>query len=98
MLSQLIDRTEKQSNKRPQGLMTSVMTFLMKMGVAMAGYAAPAVLKAGGYAADTKAEAGALLAIQSNFIYIPAAISIIVIIMSIGYSRMEKREEVYWEV
>ncbi len=95
MLSQLIDRTEKQSQKRPQGFMTSVMTFLMKMGVAMAGYAAPAVLKAGGYAADTKAGPRAILAIQSTFIYIPAAISVIVIIMSICYSRMEKREGSY---
>ncbi|MCI8835289.1 MAG: MFS transporter [Ruminococcus sp.] len=86
IISQLIDWTEWQSGKRPQGSMTSCMTFLMKMGVAFAGYVVPWILDLGGYVAGESAGAQTILAIKANFIYVPMALSVAVIFLTLTYN------------
>lgn len=89
MHSQLIEWSERQSGVRPQGFMTSWMTFFMKMGVAVAGYVGPWILECGGYAAGDIADRQAIQAIKANFIYIPAVLAFGIVILCMAYQLPE---------
>lgn len=91
MLSQLIDWTECREGVRPQGLMTSLMTFFMKMGVAVAGYIGPWILKCGGYVSGDYVSPQAIQAIKMNFIYVPAVLSFVIVILGMIYRLPETK-------
>ncbi|MDD3361365.1 MAG: MFS transporter [Hespellia sp.] len=93
MLSQLIDWSERESGSRIQGFMTSCMTFLMKLGIAAAGFLGPQILKAGGYVADQAAGAQTIFAIKANYIYVPAILALVVILLTFQYHLDEEGRE-----
>lgn len=81
MIPQLIDFTEWQDGCRAQGLMTSIVTFLMKMGAALSGLIGPLIMQAGGYQAAETAGSATLLTIRINYIVIPAVLAAAVILL-----------------
>ena len=83
MLTRLIDWSESESGLRPQGFMTSWMTFFMKMGVAAAGYVVPKILEWGGYVAGSPAAGQAIHAIRMNFIWIPAILAFSMAVLAV---------------
>lgn len=92
ILSHLIDWSEKESGFRPQGVMTSWMTFFMKAGTAAAGYIVPLILKHGGYVAGKTADSQALNAIRMNYIWIPAVLAIGMAFLSMVFRLPENTE------
>lgn len=90
MHAQLIDKTEKTSGKRPQGFMTSCMTFLMKAGVALAGIVSPYILKSSGYKANEKMDAQTIFAINVNYSYLPVILSFFVVLLCLFYKNGDK--------
>lgn len=93
ILSRLIDWSEHESGFRPQGVMTSWMTFFMKAGTAVAGYAVPFILKCGGYAAGTPGDKQSLQAIRMNYIWIPAALALGMAVLSTVFRLPENSKE-----
>lgn len=94
MIPQLIDFTEWQDGLRPQGMMTAIVTFLMKMGPALAGLIGPLIMQAGGYRATGETGDSALFSIRMNYIVIPAALAAAVIFLMRGYGL----DEVYAKI
>lgn len=92
ILSQLIDWSERESGFRPQGVMTSWMTFFMKAGTAAAGYVVPLILKWGGYTAGSCADEQALQAIRMNYIWIPAVLALGMAVISMMFRLPENTE------
>lgn len=86
MLPQLIDYSEWKSGRRPQGLMSAIVTFLMKMGVAMAGFICPLILKCGGYTSEVEASESVLTAIRMAYIFIPLLLAVLVMVLMKFYS------------
>ena len=81
MLAQLIDCMQVAHHIRPQGTMTSVATFLMKMGGAVAGFAGPLILKAGGYAEGSVVTDKTIFVIQFTYILLPLIVSGVVLVL-----------------
>jgi len=81
MLAQLIDCMQAAHHIRPQGTMTSVATFLMKMGGAVAGFAGPLILKAGGYAEGSVVTDKTIFVIQFSYILLPLIVSGVVLVL-----------------
>ena len=81
MLAQLIDCMQAAHHIRPQGTMTSVATFLMKMGGAVAGFAGPLILKAGGYAEGSAVTDETIFVIQFSYILLPLIVSGVVLLL-----------------
>lgn len=75
--SQFIDNAERKTGLRPQGFMTSIMTFFMKMGIAVAGCIGPWILGLGGYEAGSVLGDRALAAVSTNFIFMPAVAALV---------------------
>ena len=98
MIPQLIDFTEWQDGFRAQGLMTSIVTFLMKMGAALSGMIGPLIMQAGGYKAAGEAGGAALSAIRMNYIVIPASLAAAVILLMRFYGLDEIYETVSKEL
>jgi Na+/melibiose symporter-like transporter len=84
-IPQLIDYSEWKTGYRPQGFMTSVVTFLMKMGVAFAGFLSPFILSLGGYHAGDRLSQNAIKAILADYIFLPALLSVLVMILMFFY-------------
>lgn len=83
ILSLLIDQAERNNGLRPQGVMSSWMTFFMKMGTAAAGYLGSWILRWGGYVADKVPSLQAMQAIKANFIYVPVILSFAMALLSL---------------
>jgi len=98
MIPQLIDFTEWQDGCRPQGLMTAIVTFLMKMGPALSGMIGPLIMRMGGYQAAGDAGGNTLFAIRMNYIAIPAVLAGTVIFLMRGYGLDEVYETVSGEL
>lgn len=98
MIPQLIDFTEWRDGCRAQGLMTSIVTFLMKMGAALSGLIGPLIMQAGGYRAAGNAEAATLFAIRLNYLVIPAVLAAAVILLMRFYGLDEVYERVSREL
>lgn len=81
MTPQLIDFTEWRDSCRAQGMMTSIVTFLIKMGAALSGMIGPLIMQAGGYQAAGEADGRALFTIRMNYIVIPALLAAAVILL-----------------
>lgn len=97
MIPQLIDFTEWQDGCRAQGLMTSIVTFLMKMGAALSGLIGPLIMQAGGYQA-ARAEGASLFTIRMNYIVIPAVLAAAVVLLMRFYGLDEIYETVSKEL
>lgn len=98
MIPQLIDFTEWRDGCRAQGLMTSIVTFLMKMGAALSGLIGPLVLQAGGYQAAGNERAATLFTIRMNYLAIPAVLAAAVILLMRFYGLDEIYETVSREL
>lgn len=85
ILSQTIDYAQWKTGKRPQGLFTSLLSFVQKMGIACAGVVCSQVLRAGGYAANQEAAAESLLSIRILFCGLPFVLSICIILLMMRY-------------
>ena len=85
ILTQTIDYGQWKTRKRPQGLLTSLLTFVQKIGVALAGVLCSVILNLGHYVANQAAGPSALLAIKIMFGGIPLTTSIICMILMSFY-------------
>lgn len=85
ILTQTIDYGQWKTGKRPQGLLTSLLTFVQKIGVALAGVLCSVILNLGHYVANQAAGPSALLAIKIMFGGIPLTTSIICMILMSFY-------------
>lgn len=95
IVAQIIDYAKKKDGIYLQGMMTSLVNFLMKTGVAVAGFLGPWILQVGGYEADAAMTARSLAAIRANFIYIPLVLSLIqVVLMSFFTLKLKKKKTV----
>lgn len=84
ILGETIDHSEYVTGVRQQGLFTSVMMFMIKMGIVISSAVSAAVLSYGGYVADVQQSAESLSAIKFNYIFIPiiaGAVSFIIFIL-----------------
>ena len=87
MHAQHIDETERLNGIRPQGFMTSCMTFLMKAGVAFAGIVSPIILKEGGYRPNMRMDGKTLFAINMNYSFLPCILSFLVVLLCLFYKN-----------
>ncbi|WP_373213205.1 MFS transporter [Ruminococcus sp. 5_1_39BFAA] len=85
ILSQTIDYGQWKTGKRPQGLFTSLVSFVQKMGIACAGVVCSQVLQAGGYVANQEAGKNALLSIKFLFCGLPMVLGICIILLMMCY-------------
>lgn len=86
MLSQTIDYGQWKTGKRPQGLYTSLISFVQKMGIALAGVLCSQILKAGGYVANSAADERVLMAIKIMFCGVPFIIAAGIIVLMTFYN------------
>ena len=89
MLTQTIDYGQWKTGKRPQGIFTSLLTFVQKIGVAVAGVLCSVILNAGHYVANQTAGPSAILAIRIMFGGIPLVTAVICMIL-MGFYRLDK--------
>ena len=94
MIAEVVDYSEYQTGKRPQGFLTSAVSLMMKSGVACAGFLAAQILKWGGYAAENVQSPQASKAIGINYIWLPAIIAV----LSIAATGMYTLDEEYPKV
>lgn len=86
MLADTVDYGEWKSGLRAQGFLFSAASFAIKFGQGIGGALGSWLLQKGGYVANAKQTASALNAIQFNFIIIPAAMAVIMLIfIAFGY-------------
>jgi len=85
ILGETIDHSEYVMGVRQQGLMTSMAMFMVKIGVVLSSVIAPFVLKLGGYAADQVQTAAAISAMRMNYIFLPAAIAAVCLVLYLFY-------------
>ena len=98
MGAETVDYSEWQTGRRPQGIMTALMGFGVKLSMAMSGVVGAQILKFGGYVENSVQTEGALRAIQMNFIWIPVIFFIVVVILSLFYDLDKKYEKILAEI
>ncbi len=81
LLAQTIDYSQWKSGVRPQGLFTSLLAFVQKIGIAFAGVACSQILNMGGYVANQAAAEGVLFSIKVLFCGLPLVFSLCVIVL-----------------
>jgi len=86
MLAETIDYSEWKTGCRPQGLLTSFLSFMSKMGVAAAGILSAKIFEWGGYVPNVSQTQTALKAITINYIGIPIIIGILTILVATCYT------------
>jgi GPH family glycoside/pentoside/hexuronide:cation symporter len=91
MIADTVDYGEWKSGVRAPGLLMAASTFGVKFGMGIGGAIGAWILSLGGYVANQKQSASALLAIEFNFVWIPLICYIIGIILVLFY-RLEKQE------
>lgn len=91
LLAQTIDYGQWKSGIRPQGLFTSLLSFVQKIGIAFAGVVCSQVLNLGGYVANQEATEEVLLAIKVLFCGLPLVLSLCVIVLM----RFYHLDEIY---
>ena len=89
MLTQTIDYAQWKTGKRPQGLFTSLLAFVQKMGVACAGVLCSQVLNWGNYVANQTPSPSAVWAIRLLFGGIPVVLSACCMIL-MGFYKIDK--------
>ena len=91
MIAEVVDYSEYQTGKRPQGFLTSAVSLMMKLGVASAGFLGTKVLEIGGYTAGESQTKGALGAIEANYLWLP----IVAALLGLVAMRMYRLDEEY---
>jgi len=94
MLSQTIDYGRWKTGLQPQGMFTSLIAFVQKLGVACAGVVCSQVLNMGRYIANQEAGESSLLAIRLLFCGLPLVLSVFVMILISAY----RLDEIYPQV
>lgn len=95
MISETIDWSERQSGRRIDGLMMSVMVFLQKLGQTTAGVLTTQILEWFGYEADGRITEGVRQGILLNYIWFPVFFSLMIIGLMLFYpSRIPHGEAV----
>lgn len=98
MSAETIDYSEWKTGIRPQGLLTAGAGFMVKLGMAVAGVVAAAVMSYGGYVENVAQTAKSIAAIRMNFIWIPVIIGIISVIISLFYDLDKKYDQIVAEL
>lgn len=93
-LTQAIDYAQWKTGKRPQGLFTSLLSFVQKMGIALAGVLCSQILNLGGYVANTAATASVVMAIRVLFCGLPLLMGLGVI----GIMCFYKLDKIYPQI
>lgn len=94
MSADTVDYSEWKTGIRPQGLQTAGTGFMVKMGMAVAGVVAAAVMAKGGYVENVTQTAESIAAIRMNFVWIPVIISVISIIIALFYDLDKKYDQI----
>lgn len=89
MISETIDWSERQSGKRIDGFMMSVMVFLQKLGQTAAGVLTAKLLEWSGYEADGLITEGVRQGILLNYIWFPVFFSLVIIGLMVFYPAKE---------
>lgn len=89
LLSQTIDYAQWKTGKRPQGMFTSLIAFVQKMGIAVAGVLCSQILNLGGYVANSVADTKVLTAIKIMFCGAPFLTSLGIVVLMMFY-RLDK--------
>lgn len=88
-LTQTIDYAQWKTGKRPQGLFTSLLSAVQKLGGAVAGMLCSQILNLGGYVANAVATEQVMLSIRVLFCGLPCALGLGVIGIMCFY-RLDK--------
>lgn len=98
MIADTIDYSEWMTGIRAQGFFTAVAGFMVKLGMAVAGVVSAAVMARGGYVENTVQSSSSLAAIRANYIWIPAVIAVIAIVLSLFYDLDKKYNKIIGEL
>ena len=98
MISETIDFSEQITGYRLDGFITSTVVFLMKLGTASAGAVSSTTLALGGYVADGPVTKGIETSIRLNYIGIPLALSLAVILLTGLYPVKQPGKEMSGEI
>lgn len=85
ILGEAIDHSEYATGTRQQGLLTSMSMFMVKIGVVLSSVVSAFVLDLGGYVPDMPQEGPALLAIKTNFIFLPCVAALACVALYLFY-------------
>lgn len=94
MIADTVDYSEWLTGVRAQGFFTAAGGFMVKLGMAVAGVVSAAVMAQGGYVENAVQSASSLAAIRANYIWIPAVIAVIAIVLSLFYDLDKKYDQV----
>ena len=94
MIPDTVDYSEWLTGVRAQGFFTAAGGFMVKLGMAVAGVVSAAVMAQGGYVENAVQSASSLAAIRANYIWIPAVIAVIAIVLSLFYDLDKKYDQV----
>lgn len=92
MISDVSDLAERQSGRRLDGFITATLIFAMKTGTALAGLTLSLFMKKSAFTAGASASPAVERAILVNYLWIPLAVSVVVILCMQMYpeQRTEK--------
>ena len=82
ILTDTIDYGERLTGQRPQGIMTSILSFVQKMGMAVSGVVCTQILSFAGYVPDAAPSGEVLTAIQVIFLLIPGVLALAGVILA----------------
>lgn len=86
MGAETIDYSEWKTGLRPQGILTALIGFMVKLGMAVAGVLSAQILNMGGYVAGAVQSSNAMSAIVASYIWVPIGIAVMIIIVSLFYT------------
>ncbi|MFV0363984.1 MAG: MFS transporter [Suipraeoptans sp.] len=89
MLAQTIDYGKEKTGFELQGILTSLLAFMQKLGVAASGVICAQVLKVGGYVANQNATESSSFAIRTLFCGLPLLLSLMAILLISRYRLNE---------
>lgn len=85
ILTDTIDYGERLTGQRPQGIMTSILSFVQKIGIAVSGIICTQILSFAGYVPDAVPTKPVLAAIQIIFLLIPGILSLAGVLLAWVY-------------
>ncbi|MGL4372788.1 MAG: MFS transporter, partial [Turicibacter sp.] len=85
MGAEVVDYGEWKTGVRSQGVLTALIGFMVKMGMAVSAALSSFVLAQGGYVPNVVQSESAIGAINFNFIWLPIIISVVLIVISQFY-------------
>ena len=85
ILTDTIDYGERLTGQRPQGIMTSILSFVQKMGMAVSGIICTQILSFAGYVPDAAPTGAVMTAIQVIFLLIPGVLALAGVVLAWVY-------------